>query len=313
MQYYFISEFPAVIKINGVYGGKIDRATKKFDLLDNAFIEVCPLNRTEHPINFMLNSNFLNSPPDGIIITDLKGAYVINFMCLCSLAPFSIITQQKFPFAVVTVFRENGLKLSIETPCDFYAQTLFIPDCQAVISPFTLDNKQFVAVHFLGKNNLLICFLIEDKITNVFSKSIDEVCFDSGLKTTHKFLDIAKHKLMVEWEFVENRLSAKNSLIERDENYKIEALSPNIIPYAFLEELLLGGIVDEFLSPDLKKNANHLKGFFGEYIGVFTPPDFRNIDEVGLVFCQNQNKYYANYFSFDVQDNKICNIKRSDN
>ena len=84
MQYYFISEFPAVIKINGVYSGKIDNALKKFNLLDNAFIEVCPLNRTDQPINFMLDSSFLGSPPDGIIITDLKGAFVINFACISS-------------------------------------------------------------------------------------------------------------------------------------------------------------------------------------------------------------------------------------
>ena len=312
MQYYFISEFPAVIKINGVYGGKIDNAIKKFELNYNSFIEVCPLNRTEYPISFMLDSNFFKNPPNGIIITDLKGGFVINFACLSSLAPFSIIAQQKFSFAVITVFKENGLFLSIETPCDFYTQPLFMPDCKATISPFTLDDKQFVAVHFLGKSNFLICFLIQEKITKVFSKSVDEVFFDNRLKTMQKFLDIAKHKLMVEWDFVENRLVAKNSLIERDENYNIDSLNPSIIPYAFLEELLVGGAVDDFLSQDLKKNAHHLKSFFGDFIGVFPPPDFRNAYEVGLVFCENSNRYYAKYFNFEIQDKKICNITRSD-
>ena len=126
MQFYFISEFPAVIKINGVYCGKINKTIKSFDLLGDTFVELCPLNRTEQPINFMLDHNFLSNPPDGTIITDLNGAFVINFMCISSFAPFSITAQQKFPFAVITVFRENGLKLSIETPHDFYAQTFFI-------------------------------------------------------------------------------------------------------------------------------------------------------------------------------------------
>ncbi len=309
MQFYFISEFPAIIKINGVYGGKIDSAINKFHLSSDAFVEVCPLNRTEYPISFMLTSEFLNNPPNGIIITDLKGAFVINFMCLTSFAPFSIIAQEKFPFAVVTVFRENGLKISIETPTDFYTQTLFISDSQATISPFTLDNKQFVAVHFLD-SNLLTCFLLEDKITKVFSKTTENVLFNDGLKTTHTFLDIAKHKLTIEWGYFNYSLTTKNTFIERDENYKVSDLSDSIIPYAFLEELLVGGNVDEFLSQDLKKNSNHLKGFFGDYIGVFPPPDFRNLDEIGLVFCKSEKEYYAEYFSFDVVNKKICNIKK---
>ena len=312
MQYYFISEFPAVIKVNGIYSGKIDSAIKKFCNLDNAFIEVCPLNQTGQPINFMLDSDFLFSPPDGIIITDLKGAFVINFMHLSTFAPFSIITQQKLPYAVVTVFKENGLKLSIETPHDFYAQTFYMPDSDVVISPFSLSGKQFIAVHFLGKNNLLVCFLLENKIIKVFSKTTDEVCFENGLKTTHKFMDIAKHKITTEWEF-DTSLKPKNTVIERDENYKIEKLERHVIPFAFLEELMLGTNVDEFLSDELKQNASHLKGFFGEFIGVFPPPEFRSLTEVGLIYCQSENKYFANYFSFDVRGKKICNIKRSDN
>ena len=312
MQYYFISEFPAVIKVNGIYNGKINNVIKKFSNLDNAFIEICPLNQAGQPINFMLDNDFLSSPPDGIIVTDLKGAFVINFNHLSTFAPFSIIAQQKFPFAVVTVFKENGLKLSIETPHDFYAQTFYMPDSDAVISPFTLGGKQFVGVHFLGKNNLLVCFLLEDKITKVFSKNTDEVCFENGLKTTHKLMDIAKHKVITEWEF-DSVLKPKNTFIERDEGYKIQNLESRILAYAFLEEFLLGANVDEFLSDELKQNSSHLKGFFGEYIGVFPPPEFRRIDEVGLIYCQTENKYYANYFSFDIVNKKICNIKRSDN
>ena len=105
MQYYFISEFPAVIKVNGIYNGKIDKTMKNFELENNAFIEICPLNQTGQAINFMLNNEFLINPPDGVIIADLKGAFVINFIYLSSFAPFSIINQQKFPFAVVTVFQ----------------------------------------------------------------------------------------------------------------------------------------------------------------------------------------------------------------
>ena len=309
MQYYFISEFSAIIKTNGTYGGKIDKTIKTFNLEENTFIEICPLNRAEYPISFMLDNNFLTNPPNGVIITDLKGAFIINFICLNSFAPFSIITQQKFPFAVATVFKENGLKLSIETPTDFYTQAFFMPDSDVIITPFLLNDKQFIAVHFLEKN-LLTCFLIEDKITKVFSKNIDEVCFENGLKTTQKFLDIAKHKLIIEWDFLGGKLIAKSTNVERDENYKVEDLSDAIIPYAFLEEFLVGGNVDEFLCDDLKKNAGHLKGFFGEYIGVFPPPEFRSIDEVGLVFCKSENQYFAEYFSFDIKNKKICNIKK---
>ncbi len=313
MLYYFISELTAVIKINGVYAGKIDKSLKKFDLTSDCFIEVCPLNRTDYPTNFMLDDNFLNSPPDGIIITDLKGAFVINVVNLASFAPFSIIAQQKYPFAVVTVFRENGLKLSIETPTDFYAERLFIADCDAVITPFTLGAKQFVAVRFLGEKSLLFCFLLEDKIIKVFSQSVCDVCFENGLKTTHKFLDIAKHTLITEWDYSGDKLISKNAILRRDENYSVDALCTNLLPYAFLEELLVGGPVQDFLNEELKNNASYLKGFFGDYIGVFPPPEFRKPCEVGLIYCKNENNYYAEYFYFELENRKICNIKRSDN
>lgn len=312
MLYYFISEFPLVIKINGVYGGKIDKTFKKFELTSDSFVEICPLNRMDYPISFMLDSLFLSSPPDGIIITDLKGAFVINIVNISSFSTFSIVAQQKLPFAVATVFKENGLNLSIETPSDFYAERFFIPDCDAVISPFMLNNNQFIAVNFLNEKSLLVCFLIQDKVIKVFSKNICDVCFENGLKTTHKYLDIAKHKLTIEWEYSNGKLSAKNTLIERDENYKIDELIDSVIPYAFLEEFLIGGNVDDFLSHDLKENVDFLKGFFGEYIGVFPPPEFRNLNEIGLIYSKNENLYYAKYFSFETKNKKICNIKRSD-
>ena len=309
MQYYFISEFPAVIKVNGIYNGKIDCAIKKFNGLSDAYVEVCPLNRTEQPINFMLDGDFLTNPPNGTIVTDLKGAYVISFNCQSSFAPFSIIAQQKFPFAVVTVFKENGLKLSIETPSDFFTQTFYMPECDAKIFAFVLGDKQFVGVHFLGKNNLLVCFLLDSNITKVFSKPTISFSIENGLKTFHEFLDIAKHKVTAEWDF-EGSLKAKNTIIERDENYNVQSLENHLIPYAFLEEFMLGGNVDEFLSDDLKENARHLKGFFGEYIGVFPPPEFRSLNEVGLIYCQNENKYYAEYFTFDLIEKKIYGIKK---
>ena len=315
MFFYFYSYSPAIIKINGVYNGKInDRFKRLFiDLLNPPFVEICFLYAKSLPLYFMLDKDFLLSPPDFVAITDLKGGYAITINEAQSSCPFTIINQQKHSFAVATVFKDNGLKLSIETPNDFYAQNIAFCCDSAEIIPFCLDNQQFLAINFLGEKNLLLCYLIDNKVTEVFSKTAVEFCFENGFTTTEKHLDIAKHKITCSWKFDGNKLLPMNTTTEKDCDFNINNLIDSVLPYAFLEDFMLGDNVQEYLSDSVKQNFQFLKEYLGEYIGVFPPPSFRKFDEVALLYKNGHNKYNVEYFNFEILNRKICNIKRSDN
>jgi hypothetical protein len=314
MFFYFYSSSPAIIKINGIYKGKIDNCFKPFylDLSNPPFVEICFFSIKCAPLVFMLDSAFLSCPPPSVVITDLKGGYAINIYNEDNSLPFAIINQQKFSYAVATVFMDNGLKLSIETPTDFFAKTFSFSCENAQILPFNLNDKQFLAINFIAEENILCCYLIENKIIEVYSKKGVEFCLDNGFTTTEKFYDIAKHKITCSWQFICEKFVATDTKIETDKDFCLENLSSHVLPYAFLEEFMVNKKAYELLSDTVKEKAEFLNEYLGEYIGVFPPPDFRKFDEIGLLYKNGQNKYRAEYFTFELQNREICNIKRSD-
>lgn len=309
MYYYFSAKFPAVLKIDGIYHGEIDQKLKKIELLSNdSFIEVCPLELSQFPFSFILNQKFLFAPPNGVSVVDLKGGYLIEFNFLQDNSPFTILSQEKFSHAIVTVFKENGLKVSIETPNNFFAETVPFYCKSASITCFSLANKRFVAICFSGNNTLLNCYLLEGKIQKMFSKNVCDFSFENGFSTTEDFLDIAKHKLTCSWRFEMDKLVKGQTSLSTKENFCIDNLPTHIVGYAFLEELLCGGDITDYLADNIKENQNYLTEYFGEFLGIMPPPDFRDFNEIGLIYKCSENKYKVEYFKFELQSKRICNI-----
>ena len=309
MYYYFSAKFCAVLKIDGVYHGQIDQKLKKIEIKNcDSFIEICPLEVMQFPFSFILNEKFLFSPPNGVSVVDLKGGYLIEFNFLQDNSPFSILSQEKFSHAVITTFKENGLKISIETPNDFFAETIPFYCQSASITPFNLSNKRLVAIQFIGKETLLNCYLLDGKVQKVFSRKIRDCSFNNGFKTTEEFLDIAKHKLTCSWGLDNDKIIKGEVSISTKENFCPSELKEHLIAYAFLEELLCGGEIGEYLADNIKENQTYLKEYFGEFLGVMPPPDFREFDEIGLIYKQSENKYKVEYFKFELKDKKIFNI-----
>lgn len=311
MYYYFSTDFPTIIKINGQYKGKTDDLLAYHALPDEQiFVEIYPLSCDCTPFCFLVDEKFFISPPPNLILTDLKGGYLIKLVMPPLSTPFKIVAQEKFPFAVATVFEDNGLKLSIETPTDMYAENFNFVCNSVSITPFSFWGEQLLCVKFEARKCLLNCYLLGKQITPVFSKKVDSFSIENGFFTTESFLDIAKHVLTCEWELLNGRLIKKNVRIEKSPAFNARQIPPHALPYAFLEEFLLTDQVQEFAQPNLCDNVTHLRAYLGNYIGVMPPPEFRSIDEVGLIYSQSANKYSVNYFTFTAQDGKICNIKR---
>ncbi len=305
MYYYFLSSYPAVIKLNGIYYGNVHNAVKSCNIEEiSPFIEVCPLNGLENPTCFILDQSFISNVPEGVILTDLDGGYLLNFTGGFLSAPFSVIAQQKFSDAVVTVFSENGYKLSIETKNDFFAENLLNKVDSCEIS----RKENLLTVCFYGQKKLVNVYDLSGGIAKIFSREVDSYEFGDRLITVENLSDMAKHKITTEWEYVSGSFKVKSKSVERAESFDEEKLSPKLIPYAFLEEMLAGGECGGYLGGSVKDNADKLSEFLGEFVGIMPPPAFREVEEVGLVYANGKNRYKVKYFKFEVKERKIVNI-----
>ncbi|MBQ8197755.1 MAG: hypothetical protein IJX16_03265 [Clostridia bacterium] len=312
MFYYFSAEYPCAIKVNGVYLGLIGLSVKNISSNQSSdFIEICPLNCAEPTINFLLDENFLNFPPPYVSITDLKGGYLIKFTKSYTGGDFKVIGQEKYNDLLVTVFNENGIKISLETQTDFLAEP--IPtDCDTAHFYRPEFNKNLVAVSFSGNKTLLAVYDIQNKIKKVFFGLVDEFSFEDGFSTTENYLDIAKHRLTIKWKYEDCELKEEKRTLTRTENFNATELPKQVLPYAFLEEFMLKGEFDPYLCGAVLDNADSLSGFLGEYIGVMPPPSFRSPNEIGLIYHKKENCYLVDYFTFELTDGKISGIKKSD-
>ncbi len=308
MYYYFSSNYPAVVKLNGIYYGTIHNSIKSVNIeTENPLVEVCPLNGVERSSCFILDKQFLVRPPRQVLLTDLKGGYMLKFIGAFAVAEFRVLAQQKFHNSVVTVFSENGYKISVETQTDFLAENIQMQvDFVKLLTSKTHAN--LIAVFIYGQNNLINVYDISNKITKVFSREVASAEFNDNLVTVEEFLDMAKHKVTTEWELSGREFIAKSRKVESHVNFEREKLNQKVLPYAFLEELLVGGDYKWYLKDNVLENADKLKGFFGEFIGVMPPPVFRDIEEVGLIYAKDENLYNVEYFRFELKEGKIVNI-----
>ena len=314
MYFYFFCDFPAVIKFQGVIFGTVDNSVK-FCNFEKPYplTEICPLMGKGQNFAFYLDDEFLNNPPINATITDLKGGYFIRLTKTEFNREFSIINQAKFRDATITVFTENGCKVSLETQTGFFAETLFFAPISA---EFT---------HGEGLNSNLI-FAVMDctdkKILNVYgikenalllSTEIDEFNITpAGFTCTEKLKDIAKHEISREYFYshADCAIKERDRKVKLSENFDREKLPASLIPYAFCEEFLCGGDFECYLAENVKENADKLGGFFGEFIGITPPPVFRNPKEIGFIYKLAERKYSVEYFTFELAEHKITNIKK---
>jgi hypothetical protein len=244
-----------------------------------------------------------------VAVTDLKGGNLIKFLPQHKDGAFKIICQQKFSDAVCTLFNENGIKLSIETHDDFYAENLNLKTATAKIERFSLGQSNFVAI-FLEDISLLSVYCISNKINPVFCRTVDAFDFANGFTTTESLKDMAKHQVVSVWEENGGRLKEKSRSVSRAEKFDKDKLPLPLLPYAFIEEFLVGGEFLDYLSNEMKEKATHLKGFFGDFIGVMPPPEFIPQEQVGLIYRKKENAYQVEYYDFEFVDRKISNIKQ---
>lgn len=343
MYFYFSGDYPAALKLNGIYMGAITHSAKfcKADPDNPPFVEIITLSggtfdgggtfgaekqdcageingESEQviftqPFAFLPNARFLSCPPPNMTVTDLKGGYFLRVNNACMRGGFSVIAQQKYKDAAVTVLRENGLKISIETACDFYAEGLPFDGSSADVYRIKGSGDKVIAIAIYGRHTQILCYAIGQKISKILSLTVDGFDVQNGLSTIQKKSDIAKHVITSTWDFKDEKAFEISRKVTCSPNFSPLNLPDKLLPYAFLEEILCGGNASPYLGGQTAKNADRLHDYLGEFIGIMPPPTFRNFQEIGLIYPVKSNVYSVKYATFDVEGNKIVNLRIADN
>lgn len=308
--YFFSGGYPSAIKLNGLYLGTISDTVKscRFELKDSVFAEICPLGKNPS-VSFIVDENLLSSPPYGISVTDLQGGYLIHADKRFDDPEFKILGQEKYPDLIVTVFNENGLKISLETPSNFLADNYACHADSAGFQRFSLNGEQFIAIELSGKEKILLVYSLSC-LKRVFSDNIESFSAEDGFETIQRFKDIAKHRVATSWQFSDGELKVSKKTVDVAESFSADNLPEQVLPYAFLEEYMVGGNAKNFLGGSVLENVDKLSGFFGRFIGIMPPPLFRNPDEIGLIRKIGANSFRADYIVAEIKDRKIVNIKK---
>lgn len=311
MEYFFCCKNSASLKINGLFNCNLSNKPININKdLFNCFIEVCPEDcKNYQTISFVFNKEFLLSPKDTWIVTDLKGGYIIEFLPKRIDNNFELLSQKVFNFSRVTAFNQNGLNLSFETSGDFFTENFNI-EVQSVEIKNIFNNVVAIIIkeRFAEKINVIL-FQTKPKITKILSKQVTDYSFFNTLKLTENFVDIAKHQLITTWNYKNDGLFLQEKTLNVSESFNVDNLNEKILPYCFFEEILLDGEYHNYLGENLIPNAPKLKEFLGDFIGVITPPKFIDQEKVGLVYKTSTNVYTVKYALTELKDRKIVNVK----
>lgn len=307
MYIYFCSDYPAVVKLDGnVYKKIYNEPTLISSITKDTFIELCPLKENEKHLSFFIDEAFWQDEKEGIIITDLKGGYLISFKSTPLGESLNVIFQHKTEHYALSVFSDKGKKLSIETHNDFYFENIEFDFDEVKVVFF---ERGALGVWFNSKEPTLIVYSLDNNITKIFQKHVSYYNYSNTLVIKQKYIDVAKHEVTSEWDFSNKKAIQVNKNITRSQDFHPGLLSESVMPYAFLEELLIGGDVENYLHDKLKSSKDKLKGYLGDFIGVCPPPPFRECNEIGLIFAIGKNRYEVSYLTVQLDNGKIINLK----
>ena len=312
MYYYFYSDVARAISISGAFLGVTSLEPKKCNITTkNAFIEAVSLENPKDDYHFVLDDKLLSYPPSGLIITDLRGGYLLHFKSFKCTTEFKVIAQEKMQDAIVTVFCDNGVRISIETTCDFFATTIYENVLSAQIK--RLNDSRLVLVSFELENEFrILIFELNKKIKKLYDKKVTSFTLDKELKTTVVFSDIKKHAITTTLDYCSGDIKEINVEISAKKDLKHDKIINELIPYVFLEDFLVGDNYQDFLSSEIRQKSDCLKTYLGEFRAVIPPPLFRDSNEIGLVYKKTEQQYYVDYFTFTVENNLISNLKKLD-
>lgn len=319
MKTYFIfsSDRPRAVRINGKFYGKAEKEGFKIAYDDEIapFVELCPITSDEDdcPLSFFADEKFLSSSHKNVAVTDLKGGFLIRNLTFPVERDFKLLAQNRINGSTITVFNDNGIKISMETGNDSFIESLpFLPSAislsEAIIDGTNVAIISTEASNEDFENKMLAVYSLGKSPERLFFAEVTDFSTYGGLTVNTARRDVSKHVVCDELHFKDGKLVPTNRKIKSDNLFDPTALRKEVRSYAFFEELSVGGDVSVYLSDDMNEKKEKLREYLGNYIGVFPPTEEKYADFVGLLYKRAENLYFAEYFSPIYENEKIVNV-----
>lgn len=296
MKIYFLSSTPCALSFNNVYFGVTDTFERfaELSLTDRVYVRFNP----EHalPVGFFLTEEIRFQPPHGCsvyLLPDAIAVYAHDF------PPddftIRVIAQERFPNALVTVYRQGVYQLSVESSKGFFTATL--PPCfsECSISEHAgllfLRSQKHIAVYALNAQ----CLLFEEILECTVS--------ENTLNATLPLSDSRKRVADCIWSLANGECVQTRFSLREDRTDGIDEL----LPYAFFESVLIGANFKVLLADELQSDADKIRAFLGDYESV-TLTDDPNV--CGLVKRKAERLYEVEYYTAKCENGKITDIQR---
>lgn len=292
MDYFFISNIPYHLKINGEYLGKVTKNLKFLSLNEPiSFMEFLPINNKYFPA-YADESNVCGIKK----FKFLSGEIILPSFDKKPLTEFKVLAQKQFLVNgysyLLSVVLDGTVKFYVDGNVAIIENLPFTPnDCDV----YTINNLVFFT--FTHKKTAVIGYDFSFPTPKLIYKDlVDEFEINSPLKIKKHFDFINPITIFEEWNLTPNvsLLSRKTELLKGQIPKQLLALS-------FMETVSVLGDLSIYLTSDLNARANDIYEFIKKPMLLFNPPN--TFDEVISI---TDSEIFT--YKFEFSGNLICNL-----
>ncbi len=296
MKIYFLSSRPCALTINGVFYGVTDNFERSAELTlsDRLYIQFSP--EGAQPIGFFTSESLSQIAPDGCDVYLLKDGLAIYAHDFPP-SDFTLrpIAQKRQGDTLVTVFHQGKTQLCVNTPENTF--NAYIPPT------FEKCSIDFYEDWIILSGESLGVFTKECKpilVEKILSFSLEENTLRAALPLSDRLGRIAD----CAWTLSNGECKLTEfTLRQSPQENKVP---PDLLAYAFFESILLKADYSAFLSDELQAESEQIVAFLGDFTAVTLT---KNEKECGLIRNKGERIYEVAYFSVEIQDGKITDVR----
>ena len=297
MKIYFLSALPCALTVGGAYFGRTDSFGRcaELDARDELFVEFHPENAL--PIGFFITENLRFSPPERCevyLLPDGIAVYAKHFLP----ADFSlnVAAQKRIDGSLVTLFRQGDWQICIENE-----KGMFVKPLPPAFYPTEIDGCQ----HTLLLTAPDAFSLLDETGHFLLHERHESVRLDGDeLHAVLPLCDSKNRRARCVWKITDGEcFQTEFTITEQGQG---NAATDGLIAYAFFESVLIGADYTPFLSESLRKDAEKIPAFLGNFLSVL-PRDDEN--SCGLVYRKAERLFEMKIFRVSVSDGKITDIQ----
>lgn len=310
MRIYFSAAVPCVLRVGGAPAGFLSGNELCADVEEHISAEFIPVDANLLPLSFVAGESFFQKPP---ACCDIYRCGCYNMINAARFIPrqagFDAKCQGRGAGMQATVFECGGPFLCIQDSAGF--DTFPLPQSgNYLIREELIGNEIFLCVHdpvsgFLG-------FFSSGRKRALQLKAHSFECGER-LRVTQTFSDIASHTVETEYSAENGELVLRSKKVSVRPDFDPKKLDPQILPFAFFQEIAAGGDFTGYLAPELAEKDKLLHEYLGDFCAAAVPKEifyriYGKTNGVGLVYRRTENIFDVRFFRAEVQNGLITNV-----